>query len=72
MALGLMGARILGSRDAAVLLTSVAGFALVLAVAPGLAATSQSFVPAIAGGLVAAGVMFLPAGRAAEADQRGT
>jgi hypothetical protein len=71
-ALGLMGARILGSRDAAVLLTSVAGFALVLAVAPGLAATSQSFVPAIAGGLVAAGVMFLPAGRAAEADQHGT
>ena len=61
--LGLMAARILGGRDAAVLLTCVAGFALVLAVAPGLAATPQGFVPAIAGGLVAAGAMFLPSGR---------
>jgi hypothetical protein len=60
----LMGARILGDRETAVLLTSVAGLALVLAVAPGLAATSQGFVPATAGGLVAAGVMFLPSGRA--------
>jgi hypothetical protein len=62
--LGLMGARILGGREAPVLLTSVAGLALVLGVAPGLAATSQGFVPAIAGGLVAAAVMFLPAGQA--------
>lgn len=61
--LGLMGARILGGRDAAALLTSVAGLALVLAVAPGLASTGQGFVPAMAGALVAAGTMFLLAGR---------
>jgi hypothetical protein len=69
--LGLMAARILGGREAAVLLTSVSGLALVLAVAPGLAATSQGFLPAMAGGLVAAGLMFIPS-RAAQADQRGT
>jgi hypothetical protein len=63
LVLGLLGARILGGRDAAALLTSVAGLALVLAVAPGLGATSQGFMPAIAGGVVAAATMFLPAGR---------
>ena len=66
--LGLLGARILGGRETSALLTSVAGFALILAVAPGLAATAQGFVPAIAGGLVAAGVMFLPSAREQEAS----
>lgn len=80
LVLGLMGARILGGRDAAALHTSVAGVALVLAVAPGLAATSRSLVPAIAGGMVAAAIMFIPAGRPpwipagrdAPADRHGT
>jgi len=76
--LGLMAARILGGREATVLLTSVAGLALILAVAPGIATTSQDFIPATAGGLVAAGVMFLPSGlvkrasgKAAQADRNG-
>lgn len=63
VALGLMGARILASRENAVVLTSVACIALALAVAPSLDATSPGPAPAIIGGLIAAGVMFLPAGR---------
>jgi hypothetical protein len=60
---GLMGARILMSRDVAVVLAGIAAMALALAVAPGLAAESPGPVPAIVGGLVAAGVMFVPAAR---------
>jgi hypothetical protein len=58
--LGLMGARVLASQEVAVVLTSIACFALALAAAPGLAATSPGPVPDIIGGLVAAGVMFVP------------
>jgi hypothetical protein len=63
-ALGLMGARVLMSRENAVVLTSVACFAIALAAAPSLGATSPGPAPAIIGGLIAAGVMFLPAMRA--------
>lgn len=66
--LGLMGARVLASREISVVLTGTACFALALAAASGLAATSPGPVPDIVGGLVAAGVMVVP--RAAE-DQRG-
>ena len=58
--LGLMGARVLASREIAVVLTSIACFALALAAAPDLAAISPGPVPDIIGGLVAAGVMFVP------------
>jgi len=60
-ALGLMGARVLMSRENAVVLTSVACFAIALAAAASLDAASPGPGPAIAGGLIAAGVMFLPA-----------
>jgi hypothetical protein len=62
VALALMGARVLGSRENAVVLTSAACFALALAVAPSLGATSPGPAPSIIGGLIAAGVVFLPAG----------
>jgi hypothetical protein len=58
--LGLMGARVLASREIAVVLTSIACLALALAAGTGLAATSTGPVPDIIGGLVAAGVMFVP------------
>jgi hypothetical protein len=64
LVLGLMGARILMSRDLSVLLTSIAAFALALAVGSGLADPPPGVVPYIAGGLVAAGSMFVPAGQA--------
>lgn len=63
VALGLTVARVLESRENAVVLTSVACFALALAAAPSLSATSPGPVPAIIGGLIAAGIMLLPAGR---------
>lgn len=64
--LGLMGSRILASREIAVVTAGIACFALTLAAAAGLAATSPGPVPDIIGGLVAAGVMFAPgAGRPA-------
>ncbi len=59
--LGLMGARILMSREAPVVLTGLAAVALVLGVAPGLALDPPGSIPAIVGGLIAAGVMFVPA-----------
>jgi uncharacterized membrane protein (UPF0136 family) len=58
---GLMGARILMSRDVPVVLTAIAAMALALAAASGLAAESSGPIPAIVGGLIAAGVMFVPA-----------
>jgi hypothetical protein len=61
--LGLMGARVLASRVNAVVLSSIAGFALALAAAPSLGATSPGPGPDVIGGLIAAGVLFLPAGR---------
>jgi hypothetical protein len=64
--LGLMGARMLMSREAPVVLTGIASLALVLAVAPGLAPESPGSIPAIVGGLIAAGVMFVPRTRPAE------
>lgn len=63
VALGLLVARVLASRENAVVLTSVACIALALAAAPNLGATSPGPAPAIIGGLIAAGVMFLPASR---------
>jgi len=59
--LGLMGARILMSREAPVVLTGIASLALVLGVAAGLAPGTPGPIPAIVGGLIAAGVMFVPA-----------
>lgn len=74
--LGLMGARILASGEISVVLTGIAGFALALAAAPGLAATSQGDVPDIVGGLAAVGVMFIPTAvqphGAPRPDKRGT
>jgi hypothetical protein len=64
--LGLMGARMLMSRDGPVVLTGIASLSLVVAVAPGLAAISSGPIPAIVGGLIAAGVMFVPRTRPAE------
>jgi hypothetical protein len=64
--LGLMGARILMSREAPVVLTGIASLALVLGVAPGLAPGSSGSVPALVGALIAAGVMFVPRTRPAE------
>jgi hypothetical protein len=61
--LGLMGARVLMSRDSASVLISIACFALALAAAPSLGAVPPGPAPGIAGGLIAAGVMFLPAAR---------
>jgi len=60
--LGLMGARVLESRETSVVLTCIACFALALAAAPGLAATSPGPIPDVLGGLIAAGVMFVRAG----------
>jgi hypothetical protein len=67
--LGLMGARILISREVPVVLAAVASMALALALAPGLAAESSGPVPAIVGGLTAAGVMFVPAARASSSTK---
>lgn len=58
---GLMGTRVLISRDVPVVLTGIAALALALATASGLAAESPGPIPAIVGGLIAAGVMFVPA-----------
>jgi hypothetical protein len=60
--LGLMGGRILMSKEAPVVMTAIAAFALALGAAPGLAAGSPEAVPAIVAGLIAAGIMFVPAG----------
>ena len=60
---GLMGARILMSRDVPVVLAGIAGLALALAAGAGIATGSPGPVPAIVGGLIAAGVMFVPAAR---------
>jgi len=62
--IGLMGARILASRENNVVLTSVACFGLALAAAPGIGTPSPGSAPDILGGLIAAGVMFVPAGPA--------
>ncbi len=61
---GLMGARIQMSREAPVVMTAIAAFALALGVAPGLAPTAPGPVAAIVGALIAGGVMFVAAGRA--------
>jgi len=60
---GLMGARVLISRDVPVVLTGIAALALAVATASGLAEESPGPIPAIVGGLIAAGVMFVPAAR---------
>lgn len=60
---GLMGARVLISRDVPVVLAGTAALALALATASGLGADSPGPIPAIVGGLIAAGVMFVPAAR---------
>jgi hypothetical protein len=66
--LGLMGARILMSREPSVVLVGIAALALVLAAASGLAAESPGPIPAIVGGLIAAGVMFVPRATTVEKD----
>jgi hypothetical protein len=65
--LGLMGGRILMSKQAPVVMTAIAAFALALGATPGLAAGSPGPAPAIVAGLIAAGVMFVPASRPAVA-----
>jgi hypothetical protein len=60
---GLMGARVLVSRDVPVVLMGIAALALALALASGLSPESPGPIPAIVGGLIAAGVMFVPAAR---------
>lgn len=57
--LGLMGARVLSSSEAPVVLAAIAGLALALGAAPGLDVPSPGVVPDIAGGLIAVGVMAL-------------
>jgi hypothetical protein len=64
--LGLMGARMLMSREAPAVLTGIASLALVLAVASGLAPGSPGSITALVGALIAAGVMFVPRTRPAE------
>ncbi|MHB8613745.1 MAG: hypothetical protein ACYDAL_15185 [Candidatus Dormibacteraceae bacterium] len=59
--LGLMGGRILMTKEAASVVPAIAAFALALGAAPGLAAGSSGPVPAIVAGLAAAGVVFVPA-----------
>jgi hypothetical protein len=59
--LGLMGARVLASRETSIVLTAISSFAIALAAAPSLAATSPGPVPDVIAGLIAAGVMFVPA-----------
>jgi hypothetical protein len=68
---GLMGVRVLAGRETAVLLAAIAGLALALAVAPGVAALSAGPVPDIAGGLVAAGVVVLRPAARVRADKLG-
>ncbi len=77
--LGLMAARVLAARDAAVALTAIACFALALGAAPSLSASSPGPAYGIIGGLIAAGVMFIPAARqtgrpqgAPRSDRRGS
>jgi hypothetical protein len=75
--LGLMGARVLSSRELHVVPAGIAGLALALGAAPGLDLLADGTVPDIAGGLIAAGVMALPRGAhvhsgAAEPDKRAT
>lgn len=75
--LGLMGARVLSSRELHVVTAGIAGLALALGAAPGLDLLSDGTVPDIAGGLIAAGVMALPRGAhvhsgATEPDKRAT
>lgn len=53
--LGLMGARVLEGREPPVVLTAVAGMALALALAAGLASTPPGLAPYIAAALIAAG-----------------
>jgi hypothetical protein len=58
--LGLMGARVLASRETTVVLASIASFALALAAASSFGATSPGPMPDVIAGLIAAGVMFVP------------
>ncbi len=57
--IGLMGARVLEGREPAVLLTAVAGMALALATAAGLAPTTPGLAPYVIAALIAAGVSVL-------------
>jgi hypothetical protein len=57
--LGLMGARVLGGRDPAVVLTAVAVMALAVAMEAGLTATPPGPAPYIVAALIAAGVTVL-------------
>jgi len=57
---GLMGGRVLSSRDPAVIIGAVASLVLALAEGAGLAAPAPGPAPYILGALLAAGVMFVP------------
>ncbi|GAC1505019.1 MAG: hypothetical protein NVS1B3_02640 [Candidatus Dormibacteraceae bacterium] len=70
--LGLLGARVLSSRDVAVVVAGIAGLALALGAAPGLDTLPPGVFPDIAGALIAAGVMAIPrAGSSPEPVKRG-
>ena len=58
--IGLMGARVLTSRDSPAVLTAIAGLALAMAVATGVASTPSGPAPYFVGALIAAGVAFVP------------
>jgi hypothetical protein len=60
LVLGLIGVRVLSSRELHVVLAGIAGLALALGAAPGLDVPPAGDVPDIAAGLIAGGVMFLP------------
>lgn len=57
--LGLMGARVLGGRDPAVVQTALAGMALAVAMAAGLAASPPGPAPYIVAAVIAAGTSVL-------------
>jgi hypothetical protein len=58
--IGMMGMRVLTARDTPAVITAVAGLALALAGASGLAAGSPGLLPYFAGALAAAGSTFMP------------
>ena len=60
LGLGLMATRVLVAREISVAMAAIAGLALALGAAAGLAAGSPGPVPDAVGGLIAAGVLLVP------------